>query len=296
MSDAPRVSVLMTVRNAGPYLREAVDSIVHQTADDWELVVVDNGSIDESPGILASYVDPRIRVTSLPEDIGRTPALRLAFGRARGGYIAVLDADDRSHPDRLAKQAAYLDRHPDVVLVGSWAHHIDEAGNVFDSWTVPTGSRALDEWFGWGNPIVHSAAMYRADVASSVGGYPADCPYAQDLGLWLRLAQRGGVAVLGEYLCDRRLLRESMTGRPQFRVEVARDTLALLGYARAHLPLGQEGLRRNRERVAITMLKYGLALLRDGQVLGGGRAIANAILGDPAVLVRDGGLLKYLMR
>ena len=296
MVKPPRVSVLMTVHNAAPYLRQAIDSILNQTCSDWELIAVDNGSTDESPNILASYLDPRIRVTALVEDIGRTPALRLAFDRVRGAYIAVLDADDRAHPARLTRQMAHLDEHPDVVLVGTWALHIDEAGHVVDRWTVPTDPQALHEWIGWGNPIVHSSAMYRAAVASAVGGYPVECPYAQDLGLWLRLAQHGRLAMIGEYLCERRVLSQSMTGRRQFRVDVARDTLVLLDYAREHLALGKEGLRRNRERTAITSLKYGLALLQDGQVLGGCRAIGRAFLGGPAVIFRHGGLLKYLVK
>ncbi len=294
MSSVPRVSVLMTVRNAAPYLREAIDSVLHQTFGDWELIAVDNGSTDESPQILAGYADPRIRVTYLTKDIGRTPALRLAFDSVRGTYIAVLDADDRAHPARLATQIAHLDQHPDVVLVGTWAIHINEAGQAVDRWTVPTDSQAVHEWIAWGNPIVHSSAMYRAAIASAVGGYPMDCPYAQDLGLWLRLAQHGRVAMIGEYLCERRVSSGSMTGSRTFRVDVARDTLALLGYAREHLPLGAEGLRLNRQRTAITSLKYGLALLQDGQLRAGCRAIGRALRGGPTALLNHGRLLKHL--
>jgi hypothetical protein len=121
-----------------------------------------------------------------------------------------------------------------------------------------------------------------------------ECPYAQDLGLWLRLAQHGRVAMIGEYLCERRVSSQSLTGRRTFRVDVARDTLALLGYAREHLPLGKEGLRRNRERTAITSLKYGLALLQDGKVLAGCRAIGRAVRIGPTALLSHGRLPKHL--
>ena len=126
----PKVSVIMTIYNAGPYLKEAIDSIVAQTFDDWELIAIENGSLDESPAILTGYKDGRIRVFALPKNIGRTPALRYALQQAQGEYIAVLDADDVSHPERLKKQAAYLDQHLEVGLVGSWAEQINERNKV----------------------------------------------------------------------------------------------------------------------------------------------------------------------
>ncbi|MCX6545098.1 MAG: glycosyltransferase [Acidobacteria bacterium] len=293
MTKPPRVSVLMTVHNGAPYIREAIDSIVKQTFEDWELIIVENGSTDDSPAIVASYTDPRIRTTWLTKDAGRTAALRLAFDLVRGTYIAVLDADDRSHAARLARQVALLDEQPDVVLVGTWAHHIDEVGHFVDRWTVPTEPKALYEWFGWGNPIVHSSAMYRAAVASAVGGYPMECPYAQDLALWLRILRHGRVAVIGEYLCDRRVSSASLTGKSQFRVDVARDTLALLRYAREHLTLGRESLRRNRERTAITSVKYGFALWQERQLLGACLAIGHGLFADPMALLRQSGLSRH---
>ena len=107
----PRVSVLMTIYNAEPYLKEAIDSIVAQTFGEWELIAIENGSSDGSRAILDSYQDERIRCFCLPENIGRTPALRYAFEQAGGEYIAVLDADDVSHPERFKKQVEYLDQH-----------------------------------------------------------------------------------------------------------------------------------------------------------------------------------------
>jgi hypothetical protein len=281
MDKSRRVSVLMTVYNAAPYLRAALDSIVNQTSGDWELVVVDDGSTDESPGILASYADQRIRIKWLRENIGRTPALRLAFDMARGEYIAVLDADDVSHPERLAKQVAYLDEHPDVVLVGTWALLIDEKGEVLD-WVAPaTDARQLYENLAWKNPFVHSSVIYRADVASELGGYPENLPYAQDCGLWLRLAQRGNVAMIAEYLCKQRVRSNGLTQAKQSRLDVASDCLALHRYARRHLALGLNGLRRNREEILIAEVKYGVALIRNRRPVAGCRVIGLALLRNP---------------
>ena len=96
--------------------------------EDWDLVVVENGSSDSTGEVLSKYTDPRIRVINLPENIGRTPALNVAVVNASAEYVAVLDADDLSHPLRLKQQIEFLDAHPDVGLVGSWAEFIDEVG------------------------------------------------------------------------------------------------------------------------------------------------------------------------
>jgi glycosyltransferase involved in cell wall biosynthesis len=285
MPDTPRVSVLMTVYNAAPWLREAVDSIVAQTFTDWELVAVENGSSDASPQILASYADPRIRVITVRDNMGRTPALRHAFDLARGEYFAVLDADDVAAPTRLAKQVAYLDANPDVSLVGTWTRRIDGEGRDVGRWEFPTDPAALRDQLGFANPIVHSAAMYRAALAREVGGYPAEYPYAQDSGLWLRLCEQGGVGMIPEYLSTHRTLAGGMTRSKESRVIVARDLLALLEYAGARLPLSPSARRRNREERTIAALRYAIALIRAGRPRPGVAVLARAIVSDPATVL-----------
>jgi glycosyltransferase involved in cell wall biosynthesis len=285
MRDASRVSVLMTVYNAGPWLREAVDSLLAQTYVDWELIAIQNGSTDVSADILAGYDDPRIRVIAVRENMGRTPALRHAFDLAHGEYIAVLDADDVSLPGRLAKQVEYLDARPDVVLVGGWAERIDGEGNRIGDYTPPADERELYDRFGWQNPVVHSAAMYRANEARAVGGYPADLPFAQDLGLWLRLAERGRIGMIGEYLARHRTIPSSMTLGKASRPIVAKDTLELLVYARRHLALSPHASRRSREEITIAAFRYALALAGTGRLVDGLAMLGRAALLNPRAVL-----------
>lgn len=283
MTRAPKVSVLMTVHNAGPFLREAVDSILAQTFSDWELVVIENGSTDDSPAILASYTDPRINVSPQKENVGRTRALRAAFAMARGNYIAILDADDIAQSERLEAQVAYLDDYPDIVLLGTWARFISENGQVIkaDAVTPPTDSRSLYDHLGWGNPFVHSSVMYRATQAADVGGYPEELAYAQDCGLWLKLAQRGGLGMIPKALCDYRVLQTGLTQAPKQRELVARDCLALLYSARRHLALGEEALRRNCDEIFINEVKCGVALIRRRALTSGVRTLIMAMVRNP---------------
>lgn len=280
----PRVSVLMTIYNAEPFLRESIDSLIAQSFSHWELIAVENGSTDKSPSILAGYADPRIRVFSFSKNIGRTPALRHAFNQARSEYIAILDADDLAHPQRLAREVAFLDRHPETVLVGSWAQHIDRAGRVFNTWEPPTDSDALHDCLGWRDPIVNSSAMYRRMAALAVGGYPEQYSYSQDFALILALVQHGRLAVIGEHLCKFRILSGGMTRANQYRMDLAREGLLLYRQAGEILPLSSKARRMNRCALAKYEIRYGLAILKSGNIFLGFRKIACALWHAPEVL------------
>jgi hypothetical protein len=285
---APRVSVLMTIYNAGPYLSKSIGSVVAQSFHDWELVAVDDGSSDDSAATLVRYrVDARIRPFFLESNIGRTPALRYAFSQARGEYIAVLDADDVAHPERLRKQVDHLDSHPETVLLGTWADYVDARDAVVGKCTPPTEAAALVTIMASENPILHSSAMYRAAVASEVGGYPEHRLYNQDYGLWLRLVAQGAPAMLPERLTQVRILSSSMTRSRKQQVQVARDILQAMLDAGETLNLCEEGKRLNREAVAIARLRYAMALARSRRLPEGFRALCRALAADPISVMNN---------
>jgi hypothetical protein len=287
-SEVPCVSVLMTIYDAGPYLRMSLESLIAQNFQAWELIAVENGSRDGSAAILASYADdPRIRAFFLKTNIGRTPALRYAFAQARGKYIAVLDADDKAHPQRLQKQVQHLESHPETVLLGTWVDYINSGDAVIGELTPPTQADALLKIMAAENPIVHSSAMYRAATALAVGGYPEDRPYAQDYGLWLRLVSRGKAAVLPERLAQFRILPSSMTRSRMRQVEVTRDLLHSTLDAGRMLNLCEEGRRLNREAIAIARLRYAVALARNRRISDGLLAVYQALIQDPISMVNN---------
>lgn len=277
----------MTIYNAAPYLGKSIDSLIAQSFPDWELIAVENGSRDESAAILLQYRDPRIRVFQLESNIGRTPALRYAFSKAAGEYIAVLDADDVAQQQRFLKQVSYLDSHPETVLLGTWAEYIDSDDRVVGEWVPPTDPGALLKIMASRNPIVHSSAMYRSTVAAEVGGYPADRTYSQDYGLWLKLTSRGVLAVLPERLSRFRILPSSMTRSRTYQVDVARDLLLVMIEAGKRLILDKEGRRKNREELAIARVRYAAALARSGRVFRGAKEACVALAVDPISLFNN---------
>src|SRR5215813_11586080 len=142
MTRAPAVSVLMSARDAAPYVRGAVESVLAQTAGDLELIVIDDGSSDATPEILASFGDSRLRVERRA-GAGLTRALNRALDLARAPLVARLDADDVALPERLGRQRQYLDAHPDVGLLGTWARELDPAGREVAILRPPVDDAAI---------------------------------------------------------------------------------------------------------------------------------------------------------
>ncbi len=194
-----RVSVVMPVRNGERFLREALDSTLAQTLADLELIVVDDGSTDGTPELLAEAAqrDPRIRVQR-QEPGGLTVAINAGCALAHAPLIARMDADDVMLPDRLEHQVAYLDGHPDVALLGGGIVLVDEGGTEIDR---EPGRLQLD--FLVRNELTHATVMMRADALRALGGYRLD--QSEDYDLWLRFDERYGVAALPEHVIRYRL-------------------------------------------------------------------------------------------
>ena len=292
-SGTPRVSVLMTIYNAAPFLRESIDSLLAQSFSDWELVAVENGSTDGSSSILLGYVDPRLRVFWFRENIGRTQALRYAFEHARGEYIAILDADDVAHPNRIARQVEFMIQNAEVALLGSWAIRINGRGEKISELRPPTDQNELHELLGWVNPIVHSSSMYHRELARQVGGYSSRLTYAQDYGLLLELAQRHTVAVLGEFLCYHRVLPTQMSKSRKYQRVMAEEQIHLLQCALVALDLSVQSQRLNHRSQALARMRRGMASFSDGKYLIGLVEIISAVIKSPSTLWGNGPVRRF---
>ena len=211
----PAVSVLMGIWNGAPQVLEAVASVLAQTAADLELIVVDDGSTDATPGILASFRDPRLRVERRARG-GLTSALNAALVQARAPLVARLDADDAALPERLGRQLAFLIAHPEVGLLGTAAREVDTSGREVAIVRPPTDDVSIRRALIRRNPFVHSSVVMRRAVLEEAGGYDEAFPVAQDYDLWMRMSRVTRMANLAEPLVVRRLLAG--------RVSAARDT------------------------------------------------------------------------
>lgn len=243
----------MPVRDGERFLVEAVESILAQTVSDLELIVVDDGSTDRTPELLAGLADPRVRVLTRAAE-GLAPALNAGCAAASAPVIARMDADDVALPDRLERQLAYLDAHPDVALLGGGIVLVDESGREFDREPAPARPELSER-----NELVHATVAMRTAAFRDLGGYRLD--QAEDYDLWLRFQERHAVAAIPEpvlryrfhpgqfsiaklqrqalgALCVRVAARERRAGRPDPLDGVERldgDVAARLGIPREEI-------------------------------------------------------------
>jgi glycosyltransferase involved in cell wall biosynthesis len=187
----------MPVRDGERFLVESVESVLAQTEPDLELVVVDDGSTDSTPRLLAGLTDPRVRVLTQPP-LGLTAALDAGCAAATAPLIARMDADDVALPDRLERQLAFLDVQPEVALLGGGIVLVDEAGREFDCERAPSVPALRQR-----NDLVHGTVAMRADAFRALGGYRLD--QSEDFDLWLRFQERYGVAAIEEPVIRYRL-------------------------------------------------------------------------------------------
>jgi glycosyltransferase involved in cell wall biosynthesis len=283
----------MNCYNGGKYLHAALDSILAQTYQNWEVVFWDNQSTDGSAEICNSYRDSRIRYFCAREHVELGAARILAFQQIRGDFVAVLDADDVSHPERLMRQVAFLEKNPEVALVGSWVQYINERGMRFGEYKPPTNQHELHDCLGWTNPIIHSSTMYRHRLAVEVGGYSAELIQASDFGLILGLAQHCRIAIIDDFLCQLRVLSTSMSHSKKYRAIAAREALMLFQRAADLLPLSAKALRLNRRAQAIQRTKLGISSLSDGAMLPGLKLILHALLSEPSALWGNGPIRRF---
>ncbi len=208
-ASSPRVSVVLPAWNAAATLSVALESLAAQTLADFEVLVVDDGSVDATPEVVRAHSrrDPRFRLLS-PGRVGLARALNLGLAQARAAYVARMDADDRCLPARLARQAAFLDAHPDVGLVscqvvfdgdriqsGGYARHVDWVNSLLEPEAI-----ALNRFRE--SPLAHPSVLFRAGLVTAYGGY-ADGLFPEDYELWLRWLERGVVmAKLAEPLLE----------------------------------------------------------------------------------------------
>lgn len=200
---SPKVSVLICVYNGEPFVAEAVQSTLDQTFQDFEILVIDNGSTDRSVEVVRGFTDPRIRIIVNEKNLGHAGSLNVGLAEARGEYAAILDADDASLPNRLERQTAFLDANPEYVFCGSWS-------KTFGAWDLerryPTEYEALRACLLFECPIVTPAVMLRRQKVLDAGlKFDPDFSHAFDYRFWVEASRRFPIANIGEFLLRYRL-------------------------------------------------------------------------------------------
>ena len=196
-NESPLVSVLMPVYNREKFVDEAIESVLAQDFNSFELVLVDDGSTDASPQILKSWQekDSRIVVVTAPHNEGIPGALNRGLAHSRGQYIARIDSDDVMLPGRLTAQVKCISSQPEVILVTSPFEYMDVNGKYIGSWKSDTPHEVVVFLLNFFNIVAgHGQVMYRKDDVLAEGGYSMEYPSSEDFDLWVKLLKRGRIA------------------------------------------------------------------------------------------------------
>lgn len=212
MTANPLVSVIMPVYNCPKYVSAAIESILAQNFADFEFIIIDDGSTDETPEVLRHYRDPRIRMVT-QTNYGLTITLNRGIEMALGKYLARMDQDDISFPGRLDKQVEFMEANPRCGLVGTWSEiWVDDrpSGRFHKH---PTNNLQLKFDLFFDNPFVHSSVMIRKSVLDKVGLYTTDTTRQppEDYELWSRISRESEIANIGEILHIYREISTSMS-------------------------------------------------------------------------------------
>jgi glycosyltransferase involved in cell wall biosynthesis len=226
----PRVSVLMPVYNGDKYLRETIDSVLNQTYKDFEFIVIDDGSTDNSLKIIESFDDERIKL--IKQNHGKiVKALNGGLEIAKGEYIIRVDADDVSLPERFSTLVDYLDKNPETTICGSWANVIDENGKYLREMTYPPVENSDIKKFILSHcPFIHPSVIFRKKDIEEIGGYRKY--ELEDYELWTRILKKFKGHNIPEKLINYRVHSKSMTENDKLKRKLAGIWVRVLALVR----------------------------------------------------------------
>lgn len=206
---APKVSVLMPVYNAEEYIAEAIESILTQTFTDFEFIIINDGSTDRSEEIILTFNDPKIKYLKNTQNLGLVETLNFGIKMAMGIYIARMDADDISFPERLGNQVVFMDQNPKIGAMGS-AYEI--FGDVTKTYSPPTDPILAYTHLSFNSAIGHPTSIIRKSVLDKNNiQYESKFEYAADYAFWIRISQVANITSSKEPLLHYRWHKSNMS-------------------------------------------------------------------------------------
>ena len=255
MENSPLISLVMPVYNSSKYLKQSIKSILNQTVRDFELIIIDDGSVDNSWDIINEFKKVDKRIVALKQsNSGLVHTLNKAIGISKGKYLARLDADDVSHPKRFDKQLKWFQISSKRVLCGTFANIIDEnnkrIGNI--KYYKTNHSDICKELF-FHNNFVHSSVMINLEVLKKIGNFNLFFLYSQDYDCWCRILSHGEIGNIPEKLVDTRYHKDSISRKKTTKQSTYAVLAAYHYYLRSH---GENNINIENDNLIEEILKY----------------------------------------
>lgn len=240
-NDVPKVSVIMSVYNDEHCVRSAINSIINQTFEDFEFIIVDDGSTDSTIEIIRQYTDERIRVISNERNIGLTNSLNKALKNAKGKYIARMDSDDISLPERFEQQVKFLDEHEDTYLISC---SYREFGSRFGCNRITAGEDEIRAQYLFGSVLPHPGFMFRKKVFDKYHiCYNPKMKYAQDYDFQVRVSRRFHIACLSQILLYYRVSQNQISQKKALEQKAYADKVRYAVFKNHGIPCNKEQIK-----------------------------------------------------
>lgn len=219
--EKPLVSVILPVRNVEAYIYDAIQSIIRQTYKQWELIIVNDHSVDRTTSVIKKIHDKRIKLLHLRDSYGISAALNLGIEKARGKFIARMDGDDLSEDDRFEEQVKYFHVHPECGVITSWIILINSQSKIIGREKNTDDVAYFKQELVKKNIIRHSSVMFKKDLINQYGGYNSDFDGAEDYDLWLRFAKYTTFGCVTRYLLRYRIQQSGVSYNELRRIQTA---------------------------------------------------------------------------
>lgn len=230
------VTVLLPAYNAQETIGEAIQSVINQTYKDWELIVINDGSTDDTKGVVMSYNDERIKYIENDENKKLIYTLNRGIELATGEYIARMDADDICHPNRFEKQVEYMESHPDVIVCGTQINYFGTKSTNYRKLVFPTKDKQLKEMLAMSTCFAHPTVMIRKSALDESGcRYDMDYKNAEDYSLWIDLMNYGKFGNLLDQLLNYRV-SDTQVSQPSNPITLASVLKCRHKYVERYLP------------------------------------------------------------
>ena len=231
-SPSPLVSILMLTYNRAQFIEAALQSVFAQTYPEWELIIIDDGSTDNTAEVIARFPDKRIRYLKHTENLGLLIRRQESVHSGTGKYIAILDSDDLwLDPQKLEKQVEYMEQNPTCAVIGTFAATLTESGERQAVLGYPTTDDTLRPRLLCGSQFTHSSVMMRMETIKKTAGYRF--PLAEDFDLFMQLGQHGTLANLPLVMTGYRIHQKSESRKRRAMIETA---LKIIKIHRHHYP------------------------------------------------------------
>ena len=231
------VSVLITLYNEEKYIIQSLTSLINQSYNYWEAVIIDDASTDNTLKIIKkNFKDKRIKIFKLNKHIGRTPAINYGFKKCNGTFVAILDADDLYAKNKLEKQIEFLKKKPNIKLLASWVYLIKENKSII-KYKASKGYIKIRNELLFKNIIAFSSVIFNKTFAIKNNFFPLKLSYAQDYELILKFLKFSKLYILPNFLCKIQIRSNNMSNNPKNKMINIKDGLICLNYVKNNFNL-----------------------------------------------------------